>query len=505
MKKNKYILALDQGTTSSRGIVFDKNGKIKGVGQLEFKQYYPKKGYVEHDPMEIWNSQLYTAREALRKANVVASDIKAIGITNQRETTILWEKETGIPIYNAIVWQDRRTSNICEKLYNDGYANFIKNRTGLVVDSYFSGTKLSWLLNNFKNFRKKSEKGKLAFGTVDTWLIWHLTNGKVHCTDYSNASRTLLFDIHTKKWNEKILEILNIPSIILPKIVPSSKVIGYSSPVHFGGSIPISGIAGDQQSATFGQACFKPGMVKSTYGTGCFMLMNVGNRPVKSKNRLLSTIGWQIKNSKKINTTYMIEGGIFMAGSTIQWLRDGLKIINNSQESEIWAKSIKNSEDVFMVPAFVGLGAPHWDPYARGLIIGLTRGTSIAHIVRAALESIALQSTELQQAMVSDSKVNIMEMRVDGGASKNNFLMQLQANLLGVPVIRPVNIESSAWGAAGLAGLAVNYWENKKELISKWTLDRIFEPNWSKDQREEHIFRWKQAVKLCKNWALNKK
>ncbi|MBJ7263736.1 MAG: glycerol kinase GlpK [Burkholderiaceae bacterium] len=507
MSKNKYILALDQGTTSSRAMVFDRRGAVKGVGQREFEQHYPKPGQVEHDAMEIWQSQLEVARQALRNADVTAADIAAIGITNQRETTVLWDRATGVPVARAIVWQDRRTADLCEQLRRDGHADMIQERTGLVVDAYFSGTKLAWLLDNVPGARSRAEKGELAFGTVDTWLIWQLTEGKVHCTDPSNASRTLLFDIHTQKWSDELLALLKIPASLMPEVVPSSHIIANTAPKLLGGPIPIAGIAGDQQAATFGQACFKPGMAKNTYGTGCFMLMNVGEKPVQSQHRLLSTIGWQVTETKtpqNAHTAYMMEGGVFMAGATVQWLRDGLKIIERSQESEALAQSVPDSDDVFMVPAFVGLGAPHWDPHARGLIIGLTRGTTRAHIARAALESIALQSTELQQAMVADSRVPMVELRVDGGASANDFLMQLQADLLGVPVVRPRNAESSAWGAAGLAGLAVGYWEDEDELAAQWSLDRRFEPKWSQDRREARIARWRQAVELSKGWAASK-
>ena len=501
MIKNKYILALDQGTTSSRAIVFDRLGAVKGIGQREFHQHYPKPGQVEHNALEIWKSQLEMARQAMTNAGVIAADIAAIGITNQRETTVLWDRATGEPVARAIVWQDRRTADQCDELRRQGHANLIQARTGLVLDAYFSGTKLAWLLDNIPGARQRAEQGKLAFGTIDTWLIWQLTAGKVHCTDPSNASRTLLFDIQTQRWSDELLALLNIPASVLPTIVPSSHVIANTAPIHLGGPIPIAGIAGDQQAATFGQACFKPGMAKNTYGTGCFMLMNVGDQPVQSQHRLLSTIGWQIQTAQSTHSAYMMEGGVFMAGATVQWLRDGLKIITRSQQSEALAQSVPDSDDVFMVPAFVGLGAPHWDPHARGLIIGLTRGTTRAHIARAALESIALQSTELQQAMVADSQVPMLELRVDGGAAANNFLMQLQADLLGVSVVRPRNTESSAWGAAGLAGLAVGYWENEAELAAQWEVDRRFEPNWSQDQREARIARWRQAVELSKGWA----
>lgn len=503
MPNKEYILALDQGTTSSRAMVFDRDGLVKGVGQREFHQYYPQAGWVEHDPMDLWHSQLETAREALRNANATAADIAAIGITNQRETTLLWDRATGEPVARAIVWQDRRTADFCDQLRQDGHADFIQQRTGLVLDAYFAGTKLAWLLDNVDGARARAERGELAFGTVDTWLIWQLTGGRVHCTDPSNASRTLLFDIHEQKWSDELLARLNIPASLLPEITPSSGVAGHTDPKHLGGAIPITGIAGDQQAATFGQACFKPGMAKNTYGTGCFMLMNVGAKPIISKHRLLSTIGWQIGNGPEQRTDYMIEGGVFMAGATVQWLRDGLGMIARSDETEALASSVADTDDVFLVPAFVGLGAPHWDPHARGLLIGLTRGTTRAHIARAALESIALQSTELQQAMRADtdSQIDVSELRVDGGASRNDFLMQLQADLMGVPVVRPRIPESTARGAAGLAGLACGFWSGEDELAAQWQIDKRFEPQWSEDRREARLARWRQAVELSKGWA----
>lgn len=503
MPKNEYILALDQGTTSSRAMVFDRDGAVRGMGQREFHQFYPRTGWVEHDPMDLWHTQIETAREALRNAGATAADVAAIGITNQRETTLLWDRATGEPIARAIVWQDRRTADFCDRLREQGHADFIQSRTGLVLDAYFAGTKLAWLLDNVPGARARAERGELAFGTVDTWLIWQLTDGRVHCTDPSNASRTLLFDIHERAWSDALLERLNIPASVLPKITPSSGVVAKTDPRHFGGPIAIAGIAGDQQAATFGQACFTPGMAKNTYGTGCFMLMNVGEAPVTSQNKLLSTIGWTIGHGERQRTDYMMEGGVFMAGATVQWLRDGLGIIERSDQTEALANSVPDTDDVFLVPAFVGLGAPHWDPYARGLLIGLTRGTNRAHITRAALESIALQSTELQQAMLADAdqKIQMSELRVDGGASRNNVLMQLQADLLGLPVVRPRIPESTARGAAGLAGLACGFWSGEDELSAQWEIDRRFEPEWSEDRRQARLARWRQAVDLSRGWA----
>lgn len=502
MPKDEYILALDQGTTSSRAMLFDRAGTVRGMGQREFHQHYPKPGWVEHDPMDLWHTQLETAREALRNAGAVAADIAAIGITNQRETTVLWDRATGQPLARAIVWQDRRTAAFCDQLRAEGKADLIQARTGLVLDAYFAGTKLAWLLDNVPGARERAERGELAFGTVDTWLIWQLTDGRVHCTDPSNASRTLLFDIHTRQWSDELLACLNIPSSILPAITPSSGVAGQADPRHLGGPIPIAGIAGDQQAATFGQACFKPGMAKNTYGTGCFMLMNVGDKPVVSRNRLLSTIGWTIEQPSACRTDYMMEGGVFMAGATVQWLRDGLGMIERSDETEALALSVADTDDVFLVPAFVGLGAPHWDPHARGLLIGLTRGTTKAHVARAALESIALQSTELQQAMLADAgNIDMAELRVDGGASRNDVLMQLQADLLGLPVVRPRIPESTARGAAGLAGLACGFWAGEDELSSQWKIEKRFEPQWSEDRRQARLARWRQAVDLSRGWA----
>jgi glycerol kinase len=495
--KNEFVLALDQGTTSSRAIVFDRAGKVRGVGQREFRQHYPHPGWVEHEAGEIWSSQLDVAREALRNAGASAADVAAIGITNQRETTLLWERATGRPLHRAIVWQDRRTAEMCDRMRGAGLAEWLQERTGLVLDAYFAGTKLLWLLDNVPGARAAAERGELAFGTVDSWLIWQLTGGKVHSTDPSNAARTLLFDIHRMDWSDELLHRLNVPRSLLPDIAPSSGVVAHTLPELFGGAIPIAGVAGDQQAATFGQACYTPGMAKNTYGTGCFMLMNVGEQPVPSHNQLLSTVGWTIGSQ----ATYMLEGGVFIAGAAVQWLRDGLGIIQRSEDVEALAASVPDTEDVFLVPAFAGLGAPHWDPYARGALVGMTRGTTRAHVARATLESIALQSAELLAAMNADSGIPLSELRVDGGAARNDVLMQMQANLLGVPVLRPRIPESTARGAAGLAGLAVGFWDELAEFASQWELQRRFEPAWSADQRDARLARWRQAVELSKGWA----
>ena len=503
MTTNEFVLALDQGTTSSRAIVFDRDGVVRGVGQREFRQHYPRPGWVEHDANEIWHSQLDVAREALRNAGTAAADIAAIGITNQRETTLIWERATGRPLARAIVWQDRRTAPLCDQLRQDGHGDFLQARTGLVVDAYFSGTKLAWLLDHVPGARRMAERGELAFGTVDTWLIWQLTGGAVHSTDPSNASRTMLFDLHTQDWNDDILALLNIPRSVLPQIAPSSTIVGDALPEWLGGPIPIAGVAGDQQAATFGQACFTPGMAKNTYGTGCFMLMNVGDKPVESHNNLLSTVGWGLPQTghDKWKPAYMLEGGVFVAGAAVQWLRDGLGIIQRSEDIESLAASVSDTDDVFMVPAFAGLGAPHWDPYARGTLVGLTRGTSRAHIARATLESIALQSAELLICMNADSGIALTELRVDGGAARNDLLMQMQADILGVPVVRPRVPESTALGAAGLAGMAVGFWSTQEEFASKWQAERTFEPTWPQSVRDARMNRWRQAVDLSKGWS----
>ncbi|AUR52249.1 glycerol kinase GlpK [Aquella oligotrophica] len=488
----KYILALDQGTTSSRAILFDKSGTICSSKQLEFTQIFPEPGLVEHDPMEIWLTQLTTAKLAMSSIGAQATDIAAIGITNQRETTVVWNKNTGIPIYNAIVWQDRRTSDMIDELKSKGYADIFKKKTGLVLDAYFSGTKLKWILDNVTNARKLAENGELAFGTVDAWITWNLSNRRCHVTDESNASRTLLFNIHTGKWDEELLKILDIPANILPEIVPSSGEIGEASSGLFGDRIPITGIAGDQQAATFGNMCIKPGMVKNTYGTGCFLLKNTGENALESKNNLLTT------NGKR---NYCLEGSVFIGGAVVQWIRDGMKFIEESSEIETLATSVPDNGGVYMVPAFSGLGAPHWDQYARGLAIGITRGTTQAHMARAALESIAFQVSDVVNAMRSDSGINLSALRVDGGACKNNFLMQFQADILNTIVERPTCLELTALGAAYLAGLAVGFWNSIEELEQVWQVERIFEPKMADSERQELLSNWQEAVKRAQGWV----
>ena len=490
--RQQYILALDQGTTSSRSILFDKNGNQVAVAQKEFTQLFPQPGLVEHDPMEIWDSQIQTAREVMRKANVDASAIAAIGITNQRETTIIWDKKTGQPIYNAIVWQDRRTAPICDEIKRKkDLAKYMTDSTGLVIDPYFSATKIKWILDNVKGARKRAEDGELCFGTVDTWLTYQLTGGQLHITDYSNASRTLLFNIKTKKWDDKILTALKIPRIILPEVMDSSKFYGLTSRNVFDEKqIPIAGIAGDQQAALFGQACFTEGMAKNTYGTGCFMLMNTGAKMVKSKAGLLTTIAWGIGGKVE----YALEGSVFMGGATMQWLRDGLGIITTAADSEKSANSIPGTDGVYMVPAFAGLGAPYWDQNARGAIYGLTRGTTRDHIIRAALEGIAYQTRDVLNVMEADSKIKLKSLRVDGGACSNNFLMQFQADILGTPVDRPKVTETTALGAAYLAGLAVGFYK-KADLTKNWQIDRKFKPEMKEPQRKALYEGWKTAVR----------
>lgn len=494
--EKKYILAFDQGTTSSRAIIFNHNGEIVKIAQKEFNQYYPKPGWVEHDPMEIWGSQSGVAREVLETAGIRPEEIAAIGITNQRETTVIWDKNTGKPIYNAIVWQCRRTSEICEELKKRGLEDYIRDNTGLVIDAYFSATKIKWILDNVEGAREKAEKGELLFGNIDTWLIWNLTRGKVHVTDYTNASRTMLFNLKNLEWDENLLKELNIPKSMLPTVMPSSHIYGYTDPNIFGGlRIPISGIAGDQQAALFGQACFKPGMAKNTYGTGCFLLMNTGEEMVKSKNGLITTIAWGIDG--KVN--YALEGSIFVAGAVVQWLRDELKIIHEANDSEYFAKKVEDSNGVYLVPAFTGLGAPYWDMEARGVIVGLTRGANKNHIIRAALESIAYQTRDVLEVMEEDSDIKLKELRVDGGASANNFLMQFQSDILGVPIKRPNIIETTSLGAAYLAGLAVGFWSCKEEIWEKWNVNMSFEPHMNLGKREKFYQGWKEAVKkaLC--------
>lgn len=496
MTNAKLIMALDQGTTSSRAILFNKEGEIVQVAQEEFEQIFPKPGWVEHNPEEIWSAQFQTAKEVILKSGISNQDVAAIGITNQRETTVVWDRETGKPIYNAIVWQDRRTSGYCDELRNQGLGKTINEKTGLVIDSYFSGTKLKWILDNVEGAREKADKGKLAFGTIDSWLIWKLTFGKVHVTDVSNASRTMLYNINTLSWDKELLELFKIPESILPEVKSSSEVYGSTCEGLFDHSIPISGIAGDQQAATFGQMCLSPGSVKNTYGTGCFMLCNTGEQPVISKNNLLTTIGWQI-NGK---TTYALEGSIFIGGAVVQWLRDSLGIIKSSSEVESLANTVDDNGGVYFVPAFTGLGAPHWDQYARGTITGLTRGSNAGHIARSALEAIAFQVVDVIKAMEADAGIKINELKVDGGAVVNNLLMQIQANMIGVPVIRPKTIETTALGAAYLAGLAVGYWKDINEIKGQWAIDRKFEKNISDLKKEQLLFNWKKAISRAKSW-----
>ncbi len=493
----KYILALDQGTTSSRAILFDRDGNICSSKQLEFTQIFPEPGLVEHDPMEIWLTQLTTAKLAMSAIGAQSEDIAAIGITNQRETTIVWDKETGIPIYNAIVWQDRRTSDMIDQLKSQGYADLFKEKTGLVLDAYFSGTKLKWILDNVKDARKLAAEDKLAFGTVDSWITWNLTNRREHVTDESNASRTLLFNIHTGQWDKTLLEILDIPENILPRIVPSSGIIGEASSGLFNHRIPIAGIAGDQQAATFGNLCIKPGMVKNTYGTGCFLLKNTGEQALVSKSNLLTTTGWQIDGKRN----YCLEGSVFIAGAAVQWIRDEMKFIDEASEVETLANHVSDNGGVYMVPAFAGLGAPHWDQYARGLIIGITRGTTQAHMARAALESIAFQVSDVVRAMKADSGLGLTALRVDGGACKNNFLMQFQADILDCVVERPTCLELTALGAAYLAGLAVGFWQSTDELEQVWKVDRVFEPKMTVATREHLLEHWHKAVTRSQGWA----
>lgn len=492
-----YVMAFDQGTTSCKSILFDKDGKIVGVSQQEFAQIYPKAGWVEHDAMEIWGTQSGVARQVLEVNGIRPDEIAAIGITNQRETTLVWDKNTGRPVYNAIVWQCRRTSGICEELKAKGYEDLIRQKTGLVIDAYFSGTKIKWILDNVEGAREKAERGDLLFGTMDTWLIWNLTRGKVHVTDYTNASRTMIYNINTLEWDDELLKILNIPKSMLPEVRPSSEIYGYTDEKTFGGArIPIAGDAGDQQAALFGQACFEEGMAKNTYGTGCFLLLNTGEKPVKSENGLLTTIAWGLDG--KVN--YALEGSIFIAGAAIQWLRDELRLIYDSPQSEYYANLVPDTNGVYIVPAFTGLGAPHWDMYARGAILGLTRGVKREHIVRATLESIAYQTKDVIRAMEEDSKIKLNRLKVDGGASANDFLMQFQADILGVPVDRPKVSETTAQGAAYLAGLAVGFWKDKKEIKNKWELDKTFETNMDSDKRQKLYSKWLKAVERSKDW-----
>jgi glycerol kinase len=493
----QYILSLDQGTTSSRGLVFDKQGNIIAQAQKEFKQLYPQPGWVEHDANEIWSTQFGTMAEAVAKAGINMKQIAAIGITNQRETTVVWDKNTGQPVYNAIVWQDRRTSAYCDELKTAGHAGLIQQKTGLIIDAYFSATKLKWILDNVEGARKKAENGELAFGTIDSWLTWKLTNGETHVTDVSNASRTMLFNIHTLQWDEELLKIFNIPSSVLPDVKPSSKIYGVTGNIIPDSRIPIAGIAGDQQAALFGQMCTQPGMVKNTYGTGCFMLMNTGEKAITSKNNLLTTIAWQIDGK----TAYALEGSVFIAGAVVQWLRDELKIIRTSAEVEKLAGLVADTEGVYIVPAFAGLGAPHWNQYARGTIFGLTRGSNNAHIARAALDSIAYQTYDVLKAMEADAGIRIKELRVDGGATVNNQLMQFQSDVLDCKVVKPKITETTALGAAYLAGLAVSYWKNIEEIQQQWQADTIFSPVITTNKRDELVKGWHRAVKAAMSWA----
>lgn len=494
----EYIVALDQGTTSSRAILFNKKGEIVNIAQKEFQQIYPKSGWVEHDPQEIWSSQMAVFTEALAKSKTRLESIKGIGITNQRETTVVWNRRTGEPIYNAIVWQDRRTADYCAKLIKDGHLDMVQEKTGLLIDSYFSATKIKWILDNVKGARKLAERKELAFGTIDSWLIWNLTNGEKHVTDVTNASRTMLYNINDLEWDKELLELFDIPESLLPEVKSSSEVYGETSTELGSRPIPIAGIAGDQQAALFGQMCLKKGMAKNTYGTGCFLLMNVGNKPVKSENKLVTTIGWKI--GKEV--VYALEGSIFIGGAVVQWLRDELKIIKKSSDIEALATSVDTTDGVYLVPAFAGLGAPHWNPNARGTIFGISRGTTDAHIARAAIESIAYQTHDILKAMEADSKTKIKELRVDGGATQNQFLLQFQADILKSTVVKPKITETTAMGAAFLAGLAVGFWKDLSELQELWQEDKRIENNKSA-KLEKNLEQWKRAVNAVIYWADN--
>lgn len=501
-----YILSLDQGTTSSRAIVFDRQGQVVGMAQREFRQSFPRAGWVEHDATEIWQSQYAVATEVLKTHAISPRQIAAVGITNQRETTVLWDRLTGQPVAPAIVWQDRRTAEYCAHLKADGHESWVQQRTGLLIDAYFSATKLAWMLEHVPGVRARAERGELAFGTVDSWLIWQLTGGRLHVTDASNAARTQLFDIKNLCWDPDLLDLFDIPASVLPEVVPSSAVIGQTEASLFGLALPISGIAGDQQAATFGQACWQPGMAKNTYGTGCFMLLNTGNMPVPSQFKLLSTVAWVgaaagQTDLQAINACYALEGSVFMGGATVQWLRDGLQIIHSAAEVEGLASQVSHTDDVYLVPAFVGLGAPHWDSQARASLLGMSRGTTRAHIARAALESIALQVTDVFGAMRQDSGIALTELRVDGGACRNNLLMQMQADLLGVPVLRPEVTETTALGAAYLSGLAVGFWQSADEVAAQWRKERQFDPRMGQDERQAKLARWHQAVERSKAWT----
>jgi glycerol kinase len=494
----KYVIALDQGTTSSRAIIFDKDQNIFGVSQKEFTQIYPDKGWVEHNPLEIWSSQYGVLQEVMAKTNITQDEVAAIGITNQRETTIVWDKNTGEPVYNAIVWQCRRTAAIVEELKEDkDFGEYIKENTGLLLDAYFSATKIKWILDNVEGARERAEKGELLFGTVDTWLVWKLTNGKVHVTDYTNSSRTMLYNIKELKWDERILEKLNIPKSMLPEVKNSSEVYGYTNLGGTGGvRVPIAGMAGDQQCALFGQTCFEAGSVKNTYGTGCFLLMNTGDKMIQSKSGLVTTIAVGIDGKVQ----YALEGSVFVGGAVIQWIRDELKLVTDAADTEYFAKKVEDNGGVYVVPAFTGLGAPYWDMYARGAIFGLTRGANSNHIIRAALESIAYQSKDLIDAMQEDSGCKLTSLKVDGGASRNNLLMQFQADITGTEVVRPIVTETTALGAAYLAGLAVGFWESKEEIAKKWAVSQAYTPNLSEDKKEKLYRGWKKAVERAKGW-----
>lgn len=493
----KYVLALDQGTTSSRAILFDGDGNPVSQAQKEFPQIYPKPGWIEHDPREIWSSQLDVVRESLSATQLRSSDVAALGITNQRETTIVWNRQTGEPVHNAIVWQDRRTSPDCDRMKAEGLEPLFQEKTGLLLDAYFSGTKIRWLLDNVPGARRDAEAGRLAFGTVDSWLIWNLTGGRVHATDVSNASRTLLFNIHTQSWDDELLKVLDIPRSVFPEVLPSSGIVGETTSDLLGAAVPVAGVAGDQQAALFGQGCLESGTGKNTYGTGCFVLMNTGEAPVSSKNRLISTVAWRLAD----RTQYALEGSIFIAGAAVQWLRDGLGILRDSSDVEALATSVDDTGGVTFVPAFAGLGAPHWDPYARGTLLGLSRGATSAHIARATLEAIGHQVADVVSAMEADSGIRFEQLRVDGGAASNDFLMQFQADILGVPVVRPQVSETTALGAAYLAGLATGYWKSAEALGENLKIDRIFEPSMSGDRRDALREEWRRALERAKAWA----
>lgn len=493
----KYVMALDAGTTSNRCILFNKKGEICSVAQREFPQYYPRPGWVEHDANQIWATQISVAVEVMQKINAEASQIVSIGITNQRETTLVWDKETGEPIYHAIVWQCRRTAEYCDSLKAQGLSEMIREKTGLLIDPYFSGTKLKWILDHVPDARQKAEAGQLLFGTVETWLIWKLTKGRIHVTDYSNASRTMMFNIHTLKWDTDLLKLLDIPEQMLPTPKPSSCIYGYTDASFLGAEIPIAGAAGDQQCALFGQTCFDVGDVKNTYGTGGFLLMNTGHQPVRSQNGLVTTIAWGLNDQ----ITYALEGSIFVAGAAIQWLRDEMRLIESSVDSEYYAKKVHNTNGCYVVPAFTGLGAPYWDPYARGMIIGLTRGVNKNHIIRATLESMAYQVNDVIRAMEADAQVSLGQLKVDGGACANNLLCQMQTDICRAPVLRPKCVETTAMGAAYLAGLATGYWQDLEEIRANWQLDKLFTPVMTLDQSKKQITGWKKAVARCRNWA----